>query len=83
MIVDELAVADAHPLGARPFARDQYIAKFRTLAEGVVDPAEQDRFLEMVQRAGEVPAGELSELTFTVSPEVLARAPRSSKGLFR
>ncbi len=33
VIVDELAVADAHPLGARPFARDQYVAKFRTLAE--------------------------------------------------
>ncbi|NKY32248.1 MmgE/PrpD family protein [Nocardia speluncae] len=82
VIVDELAIADAHPLGARPFARDQYIAKFRTLAEGVVDPAEQDRFLEVVQRAGELSAGELSELTFTVSADVLARAPRSPKGLF-
>ncbi|MFE3102302.1 2-methylcitrate dehydratase PrpD [Nocardia tengchongensis] len=83
VIVDELAVADAHPLGARPFARDQYIAKFRTLAEGVIEPGEQDRFLEMVQRAGELSPNELSELTFTVSPDVLARAPRSPKGLFR
>ncbi|WP_433671549.1 2-methylcitrate dehydratase PrpD [Nocardia sp. CA-136227] len=83
VIVDELAVADAHPLGARPFDRDQYIAKFRTLAEGVVEPAEQDRFLEVVQRAGELSAGELPELTFTVSPDVLARAPRSPRGLFR
>ncbi|MFF0610793.1 2-methylcitrate dehydratase PrpD [Nocardia tengchongensis] len=82
VIVDELAVADAHPLGARPFARDQYIAKFRTLAEGVIEPAEQDRFLEAVQRAGELSPNELSELTFTVSPDVLARAPRSPKGLF-
>ena len=46
VIVDELAVADAHPLGARPFAREQYIAKFRTLADGVIDAAEQDRFLD-------------------------------------
>ncbi|GAB2445703.1 2-methylcitrate dehydratase PrpD [Nocardia tengchongensis] len=83
VIVDELAVADAHPLGARPFARDQYIAKFRTLAEGVIEPGEQDRFLEVVQRAGELSPNELSELTFTVSPDVLARAPRSPKGLFR
>ncbi|WP_458686731.1 2-methylcitrate dehydratase PrpD [Nocardia tengchongensis] len=82
VIVDELAVADAHPLGARPFARDQYIAKFRTLAEGVIEPAEQDRFLAVVQRAGELSANELSELTFTVSPDVLARATRSPKGLF-
>ncbi|MEU1520963.1 2-methylcitrate dehydratase PrpD [Nocardia rhamnosiphila] len=83
VIVDELAVADAHPLGARPFARDEYIAKFRTLAEGVVEPAEQDRFLGVAQRMGELSAGELSRLTFTVSPDVLARAPRSPKGLFR
>ncbi|MGW6333216.1 2-methylcitrate dehydratase PrpD [Nocardia rhamnosiphila] len=83
VIVDELAVADAHPLGARPFARDQYIAKFRTLAEGVVDPAEQDRFLEVAQRTGELSADELSQLTFTASPDALARAPRSPKGLFR
>src|SRR3984893_5831680 len=38
VISDEMAVADAHPLGARPFARPQYIAKFRQLAEGVVHP---------------------------------------------
>ncbi|MFE3254209.1 2-methylcitrate dehydratase PrpD [Nocardia sp. NPDC059091] len=82
VIIDELAVADAHPLGARPFARDQYIAKFRTLAEGVIAPAEQDRFLEVAQRAGQLSANELSELTFTVSSDVFARAPRSPKGLF-
>ncbi|MFI7666923.1 2-methylcitrate dehydratase PrpD [Nocardia sp. NPDC049526] len=82
VIVDELAIADAHPLGTRPFARAQYIAKFRALAEGVIESAEQDRFLEAVQRAGELSAGELSELTFTVSADVLARAPQSPKGLF-
>ncbi|MEU6565302.1 MmgE/PrpD family protein, partial [Nocardia nova] len=82
VIVDELAVADAHPLGARPFARDQYVAKFRTLAEGVIEPAEQDRFLEVVQRIPELPAEELDQLNFTVSDEVLARAPKSPKGLF-
>ncbi len=82
VIVDELAVADAHPLGARPFARDQYIAKFRTLAEGVIAPAEQDRFLDAAQRTAELKAGELNQLTFTVSDEVLGRAPKSPKGLF-
>ncbi|MCD7053147.1 MmgE/PrpD family protein [Rhodococcus sp. BH2-1] len=82
VIVDELAIADAHPLGARPFARDQYIAKFRTLAEGVVAPAEQDRFLDAAQRTPELKAGELNQLTFTVSDDVLARSPKSPKGLF-
>ncbi len=37
VIVDEIAVADAHPLGARPFERKQYVEKFTELAEGVVD----------------------------------------------
>ncbi|WP_278263152.1 2-methylcitrate dehydratase PrpD [Nocardia sp. AG03] len=82
VIVDELAVADAHPLGARPFAREQYIAKFRTLAEGVIDPAEQDRFLDVAQRTPELSAEELGQLNFTVSDEVLARAPKLPKGLF-
>ncbi len=82
VIVDELAIADAHPLGARPFARDQYIAKFRTLADGVVAPAEQDRFLDAAQRTPELKAGELNQLTFTVSDDVLARSPKSPKGLF-
>ncbi|PXX54798.1 2-methylcitrate dehydratase [Nocardia tenerifensis] len=82
VIVDELAVADAHPLGAKPFAREQYLEKFRTLAEGVVAPAEQDRFLDAAQRTAELGAGELSQLSFTVSDEVLARAPKLPKGLF-
>ncbi|WP_069163834.1 2-methylcitrate dehydratase PrpD [Nocardia altamirensis] len=81
-IVDELAVADAHPLGARPFARAQYIAKFRTLAEGVLDPAEQDRFLDAAQRTAELAPGELDQLTFTVSDEVLRRAPEVPEGIF-
>ncbi|MBF6182214.1 2-methylcitrate dehydratase PrpD [Nocardia otitidiscaviarum] len=83
VITDELAVADAHPLGARPFARAQYVAKFRTLAEGVIEPAEQDRFLEVAQRVGELSPAELPELTFSASTDVLARAPRSPRGLFR
>ena len=48
-IVDEIAVADAHPLGARPFGREQYIAKFRGLADGVLAPSEIERFLDTAQ----------------------------------
>ncbi|MET4609868.1 2-methylcitrate dehydratase [Rhodococcus sp. PvR044] len=82
VIVDELAIADAHPLGAHPFARDQYIAKFHTLAVGVVAPDEQDRFLDAAQRTPDLKSGELNQLTFTVAEDVLAHAPTSPKGLF-
>ncbi|BBF92015.1 hypothetical protein BLTE_07000 [Blastochloris tepida] len=36
VIEDSIAVADAHPLGARPFERSHYIAKFRALADGIM-----------------------------------------------
>jgi 2-methylcitrate dehydratase len=71
VISDEIAVADAHPLGARPFARPQYVAKFRTLAEGVIAAAEQDRFLAAVERLPSLRAGELNGLTFSVAPDRL------------
>ncbi|MEJ4099644.1 2-methylcitrate dehydratase PrpD [Corynebacterium mastitidis] len=80
VIVDELAVADAHPLGARPFARENYIEKFRTLAEGVVDTAEQDRFLDVVQALPEVK--DVAELNIELSDAVLDRAPSLPEGLF-
>ncbi|WP_125099770.1 MmgE/PrpD family protein [Leucobacter chromiireducens] len=80
-IVDEIAVADAHPLGARPFAREHYIAKFRTLAAPVLADAEVERFLALVQRLPELSAAEVRELGIVAKPGVidLAAAP---KGLF-
>jgi 2-methylcitrate dehydratase len=62
VITEEIAVADAHPAGARPFAREQYIAKFRTLADGVIAPGVQDRFLDAVTRLPELDAAELADL---------------------
>ncbi|MGL6235061.1 MAG: 2-methylcitrate dehydratase PrpD [Segniliparus sp.] len=81
-LVDELAVADAHSLGAKPFARADYIEKFRTLAEGVIDEGEQNRFLSVVQRLGELEAGELDHLNVVVTDEAVRRAPAVPKGVF-
>ncbi|WP_298862862.1 MmgE/PrpD family protein [uncultured Microbacterium sp.] len=81
-VVDEIAVADAHPLGARPFGREQYIRKFRILAEPVLEPAEIDRFLELVQRLPELTAAEVGELSIIAKPGILASAPEAPKGLF-
>lgn len=80
VITDEIAVADAHPLGARPFARAQYVAKFRSLAEGVIAPAEQDRFLALVARLPELHAEDLGGLTFTVDAARLGA--HTSSGIF-
>jgi 2-methylcitrate dehydratase len=83
VITDELAVADAHPLGARPFEREQYVGKFTELADGVVDPVEQQRFLDVVQRVGDLRGGELGALNVRVAPEVLDKAPTIPSGIFR
>ncbi|MBR0873284.1 MmgE/PrpD family protein [Bradyrhizobium tropiciagri] len=79
-ISDEIAVADAHPLGARPFARPEYVAKFRSLADGIIAPQEQDRFLALVERLPDLKAEELTGLTFTVDREQLGTA--KSAGIF-
>jgi 2-methylcitrate dehydratase len=79
-VSDEIAVADAHPLGAQPFTRPDYIRKFRTLAEGVIAQPEQDRFIAAVERLPQLRAGELSELTFAVDPPRLG--PAAARGIF-
>ncbi|WP_433585009.1 MmgE/PrpD family protein [Microbacterium hydrocarbonoxydans] len=82
-VVDEIAVADAHPLGARPFARENYIAKFRLLAEPVLEPAEIERFLELVQRLPELTADEVGELSIVARPGLLESVDADApKGLF-
>lgn len=80
-VEDEIAVADAHPLGARPFAREDYVRKFRLLAEPVLLPEEIERFLELVQRLPELTPAEVMQLTIVAKPGVLALAP-APKGLF-
>lgn len=81
VVTDQIAVADAHPLGARPFAREQYINKFRTLAAGLVEEKEIDRFLDAAARLPELAAGELDQLNIAAARGVIdfAAAP---KGLF-
>ncbi|MDF2667366.1 MAG: uncharacterized protein K0R81_3216, partial [Microbacterium sp.] len=80
-IEDEIAVADAHPLGARPFAREDYIRKFRLLAEPVLLPDEIERFLTLAQRLPDLTPTEVLQLTIVAKPGILASAP-APKGLF-
>ena len=80
-VVEEIAVADAHPLGARPFAREQYVEKFRTLADGVLEPAEIRRFLDVAQRLPELRPDELGGLT-VVAPAALMSSVTAPEGIF-
>jgi 2-methylcitrate dehydratase len=80
-LVDELAVAVAHPLGARPFVRADYVAKFRLLAADVLGRAEIERFLELAQRLPELSSAELGALTLVARPG-LVDGPASQNGIF-
>lgn len=79
-IVDEIAVADAHPAGARPFARAQYLEKLHTLADGVIDAAELARFVDLAERLPELTSDEVRQLT-VVAPSGRI-VPATTSGLF-
>lgn len=83
VIVDELAVADAHPLGARPFEREQYRNKFTVLADGVIAEDEQQRFLTVVDSLAALKPGSLDALNLRVEQIVLDKAPTIPSGIFR
>lgn len=83
VISDELAVADAHPLGARPFRRQQYVQKFSELADGIVEAGEQHRFLSVVESLADLDTGAMDALNVVVGPRVLGNAPAIPPGIFR
>ncbi|WP_421725770.1 MmgE/PrpD family protein [Bauldia sp.] len=70
---ESITVADAHPLGARPFGRDQYIEKFQTLTADTVSHEERDRFLRTVLSLDTLPADELSGLNVEATAVELVR----------
>lgn len=48
-VKEKLDNPNAHPNGERPFQRKDYIEKFDTLTEGLVEPKERDRFLKQAE----------------------------------
>ncbi|MFJ3597123.1 MmgE/PrpD family protein [Streptomyces sp. NPDC090126] len=83
VVEDELAVADAHPAGARPFDRAGYTAKFRTLTDGIVTPAGQDAFLRSAAGLAELDTDALAGLFPAVDTDAVAAYDATlPKGLF-
>jgi 2-methylcitrate dehydratase len=79
-LADELGIANAHPFGARPFGRAEYIRKFRTLTDDILDPKESARFLDLVQRLGNLSAAEVQMLNPMAPKGYLVENP--AKGIF-
>ena len=79
-ITEELDRADAHPYGARPFKRQNYINKFLTLTDGILDKKESDRFLKTVQNLKNLKSGQLHKLNIEVRKSKLKQ--NNKKGIF-
>jgi 2-methylcitrate dehydratase len=85
VVEDEVQVADAHPLGARPFGRPEYLAKFRRLARATVKEEEQERFLSLAERLAELSPVEVRQLSFAsdaAGDASRANGERPGEGLF-
>ena len=79
-ITQQLDRADAHPYGARPFKRENYIKKFLTLTKDIINKKESDRFLKIVQNLRKLKSGQLDKLNIIVKKSKLKR--NLKKGIF-
>jgi 2-methylcitrate dehydratase len=79
-IIEQLDRADAHPYGARPFKRQNYINKFLTLTDGILNKKESERFLKTVQNLRNLKSGQLVRLNIEVKKSDLKR--NLKKGIF-
>ncbi len=81
-IADELGVANAHPAGAKPFARPDYIRKFDTLTEGIITKEERNRFITLCENLPELSAAQIQELNVQIPIDQLINNKRDNKGIF-
>ena len=81
-VTDELERANAHPAGARPFKRANYIGKFDMLTEGLISDAESKRFKELAARLPELSAPEVLALTVEMELGSVLENKPNTKGIF-
>lgn len=81
-LVDELGVANAHPAGAKPFKRADYIRKFDLLTSELITKDERNRFISLVERLPELTAAEVQQLNVQMPIERLLNNKRDTKGIF-
>ena len=72
-ISEQLERADAHPYGARPFQRKDYIKKFKTLTDNIISRKESLRFIKTVQNLKKIKKGQLTKLNIEVSKKYLKK----------
>ncbi len=81
-IEDEMALANAHPAGAKPFVRENYIHKFKTLTADIITQEESERFLQLVQRLPELTVKEVAQLNVVVEANKVDNNSADQRGIF-
>ena len=81
-LIDELGVADAHPAGARPFKRADYVRKFDMLTSEIISKKERDRFISLVENLADLTPAQVQQLNVQVDIEKLTHHERDRKGIF-
>jgi 2-methylcitrate dehydratase len=81
-LVDELGVANAHPAGAKPFKRPDYIRKFDTLTEGIITKDERQRFISLAENLLDLTPTQVQQLNVQIPIEKLINHKRDTKGIF-
>jgi 2-methylcitrate dehydratase len=82
ILADELAVANAHTLGASPWVRKDYVSKFNTLASMAASENERRRFERAAGRLAELKSEELSGLNVVADSLDLKCRARDTRGIF-
>ena len=77
-IIDQLERADAHPYGARPFKRENYIKKFKILTDKFLSKKESKRFLKNVQNLRKLKNGQLGKLNIEVGIKQIKKNNKKS-----
>ena len=77
---EQLERADAHPYGARPFIRKNYIDKFMTLTKNIISKKESKRFLNIAQNLKKLKSGQLKKLNVVINKSKLKR--NRKEGIF-
>ncbi len=82
VIVEEQALANAHPDGKRPFQREEYTNKFLKLTEGIVAKPEIDKFLSLIGKITKLTPEELQTINPMALPNYVNGTENTQEGIF-
>ena len=80
VIEDELERANAHPAGAIPFARANYVKKFDMLTENIISKEERDRFIALVENLRNLTIADVAQLNVLAPEDYVVISTK--KGIF-